>query len=304
MEFTQKPYGKTVQLPTKQGFMLIFHKADDLAAYLLLQKSQDKSIGFAPTMGALHAGHISLIKAAKQTCAISVCSIFVNPTQFNNKSDFDKYPITIAADIRLLETAGCDILFFPSVDEIYPLGFSQPHKYDLGFLETVLEGPTRPGHFQGVCMVMERLLSIVQPHHLFMGLKDYQQCMVVKRLMEIKGWDKVLQFHGCPTLREPDGLAMSSRNMRLNAEQRAIAPFIYEALSFIKNNMQPGSLQQLKQNAERMLMQKGMQIDYVEIADAHSLELMNNWNGHQPLTALIAAFLGDVRLIDNMILTT
>lgn len=302
MDFTQKACGKTVQLPTKQGFMLIFHKADDLAAYLLLQKSQAKSIGFAPTMGALHAGHISLIEAANQTCSISICSIFVNPTQFNNKADFDKYPNTIAADIRLLELAGCTILFLPSVAEIYPLGLTQTQNYDLGFLETVLEGPTRPGHFQGVCMVMDRLLSIVQPQHLFMGLKDYQQCMVVKKLLELKGWNNTIHFHGCPTLREPDGLAMSSRNMRLNDQQRALAPVIYDALCFIKKNLQPGSLLQLKQHAEQMLLQKGLKIDYVEIADADSLELISNWNGHQPVTALIAAFIGDVRLIDNMVL--
>ena len=267
-------------------------------------KSKQTTIGFVPTMGALHKGHVSLIQASKQQTQLTVCSIFVNPTQFNNASDFEKYPITIADDIRLLELAGCDVLFLPSVTEIYPHGLENKSHYDLGFLETVLEGPTRPGHFQGVCMVMERLLSIVQPRHLFMGLKDYQQCMVVKRLLYLKNWEQQIQFHGCPTLREPDGLAMSSRNLRLNAEQRAIAPVIFEALHYLKQQLATGSLQQIKMEAANLLLNKGLKIDYVEIADADTLEPVKEWNGTQTVTALIAAFLGDVRLIDNLILTS
>lgn len=159
-------------------------------------------------MGALHRGHLSLLEAAKKHCDKTLSSIFVNPTQFNNPSDFEKYPITIVADIKMLELAGCDILFLPSVAEMYPSGTKNKTHYDLGFLESVLEGSSRPGHFQGVCMVMDRLLSIVLPNHLFMGLKDYQQCMVVKRLLELKGWKQTIQFNACPTLREADGLAM------------------------------------------------------------------------------------------------
>ncbi|WP_407521435.1 pantoate--beta-alanine ligase [Lacibacter sp. MH-610] len=283
--------------------MLIFHTVDQLSGYLLHLKHKGQTIGFAPTMGALHRGHLSLLEAAKKHCDKTLSSIFVNPTQFNNPSDFEKYPITIAADIKMLELAGCDILFLPSVAEMYPSGTEQRTDYDLGFLETVLEGSSRPGHFQGVCMVMDRLLSIVLPNHLFMGLKDYQQCMVVKRLLELKGWKQTIQFNACPTLREADGLAMSSRNLRLTEEQRKTAPAIYECLQFIKQNLQPGPLQPIKQQASELLAQKGFKIDYVEIADTSSLELIHTWNGRQSLTALIAAFLGEIRLIDNTILT-
>lgn len=283
--------------------MLIFHTVEQLSSHLLHLKQQGQTIGFAPTMGALHQGHLSLLEASKKHCDKTVSSIFVNPTQFNNRADFEKYPITIAADISMLELAGCDILFLPSVAAMYPSGTEKRTDYDLGFLETVLEGTSRPGHFQGVCMVMDRLLSIVMPNHLFMGLKDYQQCMVVKRLLELKGWKQVIQFHACPTLREADGLAMSSRNLRLSEEQRKTAPAIYECLQLIKQNLQPGTLHSLKQKACQLLEQKGFKIDYVEIADASSLELIQTWNGTQSLTALIAAYLGDIRLIDNMVVT-
>jgi pantoate--beta-alanine ligase len=304
MDFTQKACCKTVQLPTKPRIMLILHKAAHLIQHLNLLRQNGKTIGFAPTMGALHNGHISLIEESKKHTKVTVCSIFVNPAQFNNPQDFEKYPITIAKDIEMLVTAGCDVLFLPSVDEIYPTGFREKTQYDLGFLETVLEGPTRPGHFQGVCLVMERLISIVIPNSLFMGLKDYQQCMVVKRLLQLKGWQQSIEFFACPTLREPDGLAMSSRNMRLTTEQRALAPVIYECLLFIKENIKKGTLKELKQAAVTKLAENGFKVDYAEIADKDTLEIIDEWDGKQPLTALIAAFLGDVRLIDNMVLST
>lgn len=284
--------------------MLVFHQISTLQKYLQNAVNASPTTGFVPTMGALHKGHLSLIEASKKETSLTICSIFVNPAQFNNPSDFEKYPITIAEDIRLLELAGCDVLFLPSVAEIYPDGMEKKKDYDLGFLETVLEGPSRPGHFQGVCMVMERLLSIVQPHHLFMGLKDYQQCMVVKRLLQLKGWEQSIHYHPCPTLREADGLAMSSRNMRLTSEQRGVAPVIHQALLHIKHHLKAGTLHHLKNEAATMLRNKGVRIDYVEIADAFTLEPLNEWNGAQPATALIAAFLGDVRLIDNLILTS
>jgi pantoate--beta-alanine ligase len=282
--------------------MLILHKAAHLKQHLDLLRQNGKTIGFVPTMGALHNGHISLIKESKKNSTVTVCSIFVNPAQFNNQQDFEKYPITISKDIELLEAAGCDVLFLPAVDEIYPNGFAGKTQYDLDYLETVLEGPNRPGHFQGVCLVMERLLSIVMPESLFMGLKDYQQCMVVKKLLQLKGWQQSIEFFACPTLREPDGLAMSSRNMRLTTEQRVLAPVIYECLLFIKQNITKGSLSELKKAAVSKLAQTGFKVDYVEITDAETLQLKDEWDGKQPLTALIAAFLGDVRLIDNMVL--
>ncbi|MBX9783129.1 MAG: pantoate--beta-alanine ligase [Chitinophagaceae bacterium] len=282
--------------------MLIFHQAHQLQNYLSVERNRGKRIGFAPTMGALHQGHLSLIEESKKQCDVTVCSIFVNPTQFNSASDFEKYPVTIKNDMQLLLEAGCTVLFLPSTIEIYPSGTNNLAVYDLGFLETVLEGPTRPGHFQGVCQVMDQLLSIVMPHHLFMGRKDYQQCMVVKRLIELKGWVQNIQFHACPTLREPDGLATSSRNMRLNEEERRSAVWISKTLLMMKEELQPGSLVQLKQKAFSELQRHGFKTDYAEIANADTLELVNEWNGAAPLVGLIAAFCGDVRLIDNMTL--
>src|SRR5882757_11264752 len=167
--------------------MILFKRAEDLTGWLREQRSRGKSIGFVPTMGALHPGHISLIDISKKTTEITVCSVFVNPTQFNDPRDFQKYPITIENDILLLEKAGTDALFLPEVGEIYPNGIKDLEKYDLGRLETLLEGAFRPGHFQGVCQVMRRLLEAVRPDQLFMGQKDYQQCMVVRRLLEIIG---------------------------------------------------------------------------------------------------------------------
>ena len=282
--------------------MIIFHTAGQLSSYLRVLQEKGLSTGFVPTMGALHQGHISLIEQSKATTQITISSIFVNPTQFNNKADFEKYPSTLPKDTELLLKAECDVLFVPPVNEIYPEGTDEQSSYDLGFLETVLEGYYRPGHFQGVCQVMDRLLGIVQPDHLFMGLKDYQQCMVVRRLIELKHWQEKIHFHGCPTLREPDGLAMSSRNMRLTVEQRKKAVAIYEALIWLKENLTPGSLHHIKELAKAHLHENGFRVDYVEIADAVTLELKEEWNGTQQLSALIAAFMGDVRLIDNMVL--
>jgi pantoate--beta-alanine ligase len=283
--------------------MIIFHAAGLLSQYLHLQQQKGIITGFVPTMGALHKGHISLIKQSKNVAQLTVCSIFVNPTQFNNKADFDKYPNTLAKDTELLLKEGCDVLFVPSVPEIYPMNFLEQPVYELGFLDTVLEGYYRPGHFQGVCQVMDRLLSIVQPQHLFMGLKDYQQCMVVQKLIELKQWQQQIQFHACPTLREKDGLAMSSRNMRLTPPQRLNAGAIYKTLLMLKESIEPGTLNTIKQKAITLLETNGFIIDYVEVADAKTLELVNEWDGKKAVCALIAAFMGDVRLIDNMILT-
>src|SRR5579871_4964110 len=165
--------------------MIIFKRSDDLIAWLNDARKTEKSIGFVPTMGALHAGHISLITISKSNADLNVCSIFVNPTQFNDPKDFQKYPVTLEKDIYLLEKNGTDILFLPQAQEIYPSGTKDLEHYDLGYLESILEGKYRQGHFQGVCQVMSRLLTIVQPDFLFMGQKDYQQCMVVKRLLQI-----------------------------------------------------------------------------------------------------------------------
>jgi pantoate--beta-alanine ligase len=279
--------------------MILFKKAAQLISYLSSQKTTGKKVGFVPTMGALHNGHISLIETSENTADITVCSIFVNPTQFNDPKDFQKYPITIEKDIYLLEKNGADILFLPDVEEIYPTGTNQLEHYKLGYLETILEGQYRPGHFQGVCQVMDRLLNIVKPTYLFMGQKDYQQCMVVKKLISLTSSD--IQFHTCPTLREDDGLAMSSRNMRLNNEERKNAGAIYKALSYIKENILSGDLTAVIHNAKKILTENNFKIDYVEIADAENLDILHHWNGKQQIIALIAAFQHETRLIDNMI---
>jgi pantoate--beta-alanine ligase len=232
-----------------------------------------------------------------------VCSIFVNPAQFNDPADFEKYPVTIEKDIAMLESAGTTILFLPPVAEIYPKGSSVNDHYELGFLETILEGKYRPGHFQGVCKVMDRLLDIVKPDNLYLGQKDYQQCMVITRLVELMGQKETTNINICPILREKDGLAMSSRNMRLNKEERDKATAIYSALTYIKNNLTPGNIQSLKTTALAKLTDEGFKPDYVEIANADTLQLVNDWDGKQKLVALVAAFLNEVRLIDNLLLT-
>lgn len=280
--------------------MIIIHKAPILIDYLRKQRNNGKTIGFVPTMGALHDAHISLVKQCASACDISVCSIFVNPTQFNDLSDYNKYPSTLENDIRLLAAGNASVVYAPTVSEVYPGGTVALEHYELGYLETLLEGSFRPGHFQGVCQVMSRLLNTVDPYKLFMGQKDYQQCMVIKKLLEILHLKA--QLITCPTLREPDGLAMSSRNTRLTAAQRKTAPLIFKVLSEIKSRLTPGNLEQLKQEAALTLNDGGFRVEYVEIADVATLYPADEWDGHTPLVALTAAFLGDVRLIDNLLL--
>jgi pantoate--beta-alanine ligase len=280
--------------------MISIHKTAFLTAHLRKLRNKGLTIGFVPTMGALHNAHIDLVNHSATVCNITVCSIFVNPTQFNDPSDYNKYPVTLESDIRMLAASKATILFAPPVSEIYTEGTSSLEHYDLGYLETLLEGEFRPGHFQGVCQVMSRLLKIVEPDVLFMGQKDYQQCMVIKKLLSQLNPD--IRLETCPTIREKDGLAMSSRNMRLNNEQRTKAPLIYQVLKEIKGNLMPGDLSHLKQEAVKRLTNGGFRVEYVEIADAGNLHPYNEWNGYTPLVGLVAAFLGDVRLIDNMLL--
>jgi len=286
--------------------MLLLKRKVDLLHWLDKQRAERRSIGFVPTMGALHAGHISLIDISKKSTDITVCSIFVNPTQFNDPKDFQKYPITIEDDILLLEQGGADVLYLPEVSDIYPDGTKSLETYDLGRLESLLEGAFRPGHFQGVCQVMRRLLDVVRPDQLFMGQKDYQQCMVVHRLLEIMGLPTRLV--PCPIVREEDGLAMSSRNRRLSPEQRQTAITIYQALTGIKEGWQKGnSSGELISAATFLLESKGFRVDYVSIADPLTLEPLPETVSRETVSrptavALIAAFLGEIRLIDNMAL--
>ena len=279
--------------------MRLYKTKKDLTVLLKKSKANNIEIGFVPTMGALHNGHISLVTKAKNESGLAVCSIFVNPTQFNDPKDFAKYPVTINEDIYLLEKAGCDVLFLPSVDEMYPDGLKTDVNFELGFLETILDGKFRPGHFQGVCQVMDRLLSIVLPDKLFMGQKDFQQCMVLKKMTAINF--PGLQLIVCPTQRELDGLAMSSRNVRLSIKERQRAIKIFATLQFLKTNVTPGDVTGLKLAATNNLTQAGFKVDYVAIANAVTLQLLDNWDGNEPLVFLIAAFLNEVRLIDNML---
>lgn len=284
--------------------MIIFKYAEPLGRYIQQQKTAGKQIGFVPTMGALHNGHIALIDQSKQATDITVCSIFVNPTQFNNPTDYQLYPHTIEQDIEKLEAGGCHALFLPSIAEMYPKGTANLERYDLGYLETLLEGAFRPGHFQGVAQVMFRLLSMVEPDKLFMGQKDYQQCMVVKRLLDLMEYETELVT--CPTLREPDGLAMSSRNLRLPPEDRQQATTIYQCLTLIKEQLNLGiAWPVIKEKAEKMLTGAGFRIDYVALADAYTLQPVEASTGaanQGRRVALIAAFLHEVRLIDNMLI--
>lgn len=279
--------------------MILFKQADKLSHHLDIARKTAQKIGFVPTMGALHKGHLSLVEASKRENDITVCSIFVNPTQFNNAEDFKKYPITIEADIEKLLLAECDVLFQPTKEEIYPEGFAAK-LYDLGELENVLEGFYRPGHFQGVCQVMDRLLQIVQPDNLYLGAKDFQQCKVITRLVSQLGKADDIHINIESTYREDDGLAMSSRNLRLNNTERASAPAIYKALTFAKENQQLG-VKALEEAGNKFLTDNGFKVEYFSIVNADYLQPATD--ATQNKVAVVAAFLGNVRLIDNLLLS-
>jgi len=287
-------------LNAKMLIMILFKRSEDLHHWVLEQKNKGKITGFVPTMGALHEGHMELVKACRSMVDQTICSIFVNPAQFNDPKDFEKYPVSTEKDIQMLYHAGADIVFLPSVEEIYPHGQTGLETYDLGPLETLLEGRYRPGHFQGVSQVMSRLLKLVQPDHLFMGQKDFQQCLVVQRLIEIMHLP--VQLHTVPTVREEDGLAQSSRNRRLTAEQRKNAAAISQVLSDIRGKLSSGDAGELLKQAREKLDAAHFKTDYISIARASDLQPLAYWNGKEKAVALVAAFQGDVRLIDNMLL--
>jgi pantoate--beta-alanine ligase len=279
--------------------MVIFKTAADLQDYL---KSGNRPIGFIPTMGALHTGHISLIETAHADGYQTVCSIFVNPTQFNDREDFEKYPKSVEADIALLLKAGCDILFLPDEREVYPHGTVMAAAYNFGELENLLEGAHRPGHFRGVGQVVGRLLEIVQPKRLYLGQKDYQQCLVVKKLIELMGKQDEIELKIGNTVREDDGLAMSSRNRRLTEPQRILASLIYQCLISIQSKASGNNWPVIQKECEDLLQSKGFDPEYVALAEAGSLQPLANYDGSRKMVALIAARLGKVRLIDNMLL--
>lgn len=280
--------------------MIIFKLTADLRKYLGQRRAEAKKIGFVPTMGALHEGHISLLEKAKQDGTLSVCSIFVNPAQFNNREDFEKYPSSIEADIQMLTEAGCDVLFLPQLNEIYPQGPENVRPYHFGSLETILEGEHRPGHFQGVGKVVSILLNAVTPDTLYMGSKDYQQCLIVKNLLSQMNLDQV-ELVICATKREADGLAMSSRNRRLTEPQRIVAATIYQCLVSLQSKFRLGSSFKIAQKeCLDLLSAKGFNTEYVALADSDSLDILQEFDTSRNMTVLIAASIGSVRLIDNL----
>ena len=279
--------------------MYIFKTVRDLQHYIQQQKEQNKSIGFVPTMGALHLGHLTLIDEARSKNDLVVCSIFVNPTQFGDANDLEKYPRPISADIEKLEKQGCHVLFLPSVAEVYPPGLVSL-EVDLKGLDTTMEGEHRPGHFAGVVQVVHRFLDIIKPNHLFMGQKDYQQFAIIQYMIQVLA----LPIHlvRVPIVREADGLAMSSRNIRLSPEGRQKATLISQTLFQAKEDAATLSLKAMKEKAINSLIQQGMEIDYFEVIDGEQLHTISTFDQANVVTACTTVRVDGVRLLDNIIL--
>jgi len=266
-----------------------------------LDKAVDngKSVGFVPTMGALHEGHLELIRRSVRENDITVCSIFVNPIQFNNHEDLEKYPRNLLLDEKMLLSQGCDILFAPSVEEMYPSTEKEIFDIDFGYLERILEGKFRPGHFRGIAIVVKKLFDIVRPEKVYFGKKDYQQLMIIKELVfRLKIPVEVV---ACETVREPDGLAMSSRNLRLTIGERKVAARIYEILKQAKERSSSQSILKIKKWALKNLQENpDFRVEYLEIVDNRTLLPVTKWNNRQNALVCIAVWLGNVRLIDNL----
>lgn len=276
--------------------MLQLSSLSDIRQHCEQVRCQGLRIGFVPTMGALHNGHLSLIKAAKEQNDVVVCSVFVNPTQFNNAEDYNLYPRLIIEDAEMLAAVGCDVLFAPNAAEMY----LKPARltFDFGSLENVMEGAHRPGHFNGVATVVSKLFHLVRPHQAFFGQKDLQQFAIVQQLVQDLSFDLELVCY--PIIREEDGLAMSSRNRRLTPEQRQIAPKLYEALQFLETQLGQKSVQEAKQSAVKFLAAyPQLRLEYLEVIDAHTLQPITSMQDATKVAICLAAFLGEVRLIDN-----
>lgn len=273
--------------------MQVFYTVKEIQSFL----SGQKSIGFVPTMGALHQAHISLIDISKKENQITVCSIFVNPKQFNKKEDLVQYPRNIESDLAKLKEANCDVVFVPSVDEVYPKEVKKV--FDFGLLSEVMEAEHRPGHFNGVAIVIERFFEILTPTNAYFGEKDFQQLAVIKALVkQIKSTVKIV---GCPIFREESGLAMSSRNERLTIIEKVIASEISKALTFIKENKKKYSIAELKVIFSTKIKEHNLlKLEYFEIANANTLQPINNWNEAEMFIAFTAVNISGVRLIDNM----
>lgn len=278
--------------------MRILTNINSLNQLLDNSRVNNKIIGFVPTMGALHEGHLSLVKLAQKDCDIVVCSIFINPTQFNDPNDLENYPITIEEDIKLLKEQYCDILFMPNVTEMYPLGLNTK-QYLLDGIDKILEGQRRPGHFGGVCTIVHRLFSIVKPNIAYFGEKDFQQVAVIKQI--VNSLSLPIQIKTGKTIREKDGLAKSSRNILLKVSQRQKAAHVYASLQKIKSLFGKMDCAQLKKIIIDDIKQiNDMQLDYLEIVNPHNFRPLKGKATNQEAVALIAVFLGKVRLIDNL----
>ncbi len=281
--------------------MEIFKTKASLQAYLQEARSTGQKIALIPTMGALHEGHLSLLNYAKPISDIRVCSIFVNPTQFNDPKDLEKYPRPIENDIRLLESVDCDILFLPSVDEMYP-DKNEAWHLDLGELDQIWEGEKRPGHFQGVTQVVYKLFTLVQPDIACFGQKDFQQVMVIKRMIAMK--DLAIQLAICPIIRDQDGLALSSRNARLSEAGKRTALALSRSLQFVKDHIHdPIPLAEIKDKALQILTDTdGLSVEYLALCESSTLREVDHIDFSKQHVALVTGWVEGVRLIDNMIL--
>jgi pantoate--beta-alanine ligase len=281
--------------------MEVFDKKTDLIAVLADRRTSKKKIGFVPTMGALHQGHLSLVEACHKENDVVVVSIFVNPTQFNNPDDLRNYPRTIETDKTFLQKARTDLLFIPSVEEIYPAVDTENEMYDFGLLEQVMEGKHRPGHFKGVAQVVSKLFKIVNPDVAYFGEKDFQQLVIIREL--VKKMNSSIRITGCATVRESDGLAMSSRNTLLAPQERKEASMISQALFYIRDHWIQSASKELRQKAIGMIEHSGMmKVEYLEVAD-ESLQPADEKAATKPLRCFTAVKIGKVRLIDNVLLT-
>lgn len=277
--------------------MKVFNFIVDIQRFVEEKRNEGLKIGFVPTMGALHEGHLSLINRAKKENDIVVCSVFVNPIQFNNPADLEKYPRTPEKDIEKLEQAGCDAVLMPSVEEMYPEKVED--HYDFGNLERVMEGACRPGHFNGVAIVVRKLFEIVTPNKAYFGEKDFQQLAIINKM--VRDLNMNLEIVPCPIVRENDGLAMSSRNVRLNDKERAIAPKIFATLNDAISKKDSMSPAEMKSYALAKYSEiKEFDVEYVEITDEINLKSIENWNECEHARIFVALQLGPVRLIDNV----
>ena len=278
--------------------MQVFETKKDLQDYLFKKSQQNLSIGFVPTMGALHEGHLSLIKKAQEKNNITVVSIFVNPTQFDNQEDLIKYPKTLKNDIQLLESVNCDVLFSPSVDEIYADNVVSA-SFDFDGLEHEMEGKFRNGHFDGVGTIVKTLFEIVKPTNAYFGQKDFQQLQIVKKM--VSKHQLPVKIKGCKIFREKDGLAMSSRNARLSKEHRKAAPFIFKTLKKAKKKFGTENAKEITDWVKKQFKKHPLfELEYFTIADEKTLKSINKKESDKDYRAFIAVFASDIRLIDNI----